>query len=205
MDIGFCERCGYFEGRCECGKGRVLLKSEIRVKVSKFLSGLLRHFPHSFGLKIDENGWANLSEVERILKERYGIGRLEIELIVKFDKKGRFEIKNNKIRAKYGHSINVRTDWSESDEIPAVLYHATHPKNLQSILKFGLLPMRRKEVHMCDNVLDALEVGKRHCENPALLKIKAEEMLKKGFKIRKKGKVYTTDYVPPEFIDICKI
>jgi len=202
MDLGICDKCGHFEGRCKCGKGKIVLKSDLRIKISKFLSGLLRHFPQSFGLRIDEEGWVYLDEVERILKDRYGIGRLEIELIVKFDKKGRFEIRDNKIRARYGHSIDVKTDWSESDEIPDKLYHATHPKNLKSILNVGLLPMKRREVHMCDNTRDAIEVGKRHCNNPILLEINAKEMLKSGFKIRKKGSVYTTDHVPPEFIRV---
>ncbi len=44
MELGICKRCGEFEGRCECGRGEILLKSEDRRRISKFLSGLLRHF-----------------------------------------------------------------------------------------------------------------------------------------------------------------
>ncbi len=198
--LGFCERCGKFEGSCKCGKGRILIDGKKRELVSKFLSGLLRHFPHSFGLKVDEEGWARLEDVERIVRERHGVGRREIELIAEFDPKGRFEIRDGRIRARYGHSIKVEVDWSEGSDIPSVLYHGTHPKNVESILKEGLRPMRRREVHLSETIGDAIEVGRRYHPNPAVLAIDAEKMLKDGLKVRKKGKVYTTDYVPPEYI-----
>ncbi len=198
--LGICDNCGEFEGSCKCGKGRILLDGKKRELVSKFLSGLLRHFPHSFGIDVDEEGWAKLDEVAEVVKDRHGVGMREIELIVRFDPKGRFEIKDGKIRAKYGHSINIRVDWSESTKIPPVLYHGTHPANVQSILKRGLLPMKRREVHLSETIQDAIEVGRRHHPNPAVLAIDTKRMIEAGFKIRKKGKVYTTDYVPPKYI-----
>ncbi len=87
MELGICKRCGEFEGRCECGRGEILLKSEDRRRISKFLSGLLRHFGNDFGVRLDEEGWADLKDVLRVLKERYGVGRRHVELIVKFDPK----------------------------------------------------------------------------------------------------------------------
>ncbi len=200
-----CKRCGYFEGRCKCGKGKVVVRADERVKISKFLSGLLRHFASSFNVKLDLDGWAELDEVVKVIRERYGVGKLAIELIAKFDPKQRFEIRNGKIRARYGHSIDVRTDWSESSEIPSKLYHATHPKNIASIMKYGLLPMKRREVHMCELPEEAIEVGKRHCSDPVLLEIDAERVMKSGIKIRKKGRVYTADIIPPEFIKIVNL
>lgn len=202
MDVGTCKRCGEFEGRCECGKGRILLDSEKRRKVSKFLSGILRHFAEEFGIEVDEEGWARVEDVLRVLKERYGVGRKHLELIVKFDKKGRFEIRNGKIRAKYGHSLAVNTAWSESGDIPAKLYHATSPENLESIVERGLLPMKRREVHMCATPEEAIEVGKRHAKNPILIEIDAEPALKAGIEIRKKGRVYTADHIPPNFLRV---
>ena len=198
--LGICENCGEFEENCNCGKGKIIIDGKKRMLISKFLSGLLRHFPHSFGIRIDKNGWADIREVETVLRERYGIGRKEIELIVKFDPKGRFEIKNNKIRARYGHSIDVNVDWSEEGEIPSILYHGTHPSNVNSILKVGLLPMKRREVHLSATIEDAIEVGKRYHPKPAVLAIDVKGLMKIGIKVRKKGKVYTTDYVPPNFI-----
>ena len=204
MDLGYCRRCGDFEGVCECGKGKILLNSEKREIVSKFLSGLLRHFPDKFGLRVDENGWADIEDVVKILKSRYGVGRKQIELIAKFDRKRRFEIKGWRIRARYGHSIPVNTNWTESAEIPEKLYHATSPAKVERILKEGLRSMKRREVHMCATPDEAIEVGKRHARNPVLIEIDAASAVKDGIEIRKKGEVYTADCVPPEFLRLKK-
>ncbi|WP_290899120.1 RNA 2'-phosphotransferase [Ferroglobus sp.] len=200
--LGYCENCGYFEEKCACGKGRILLTQEKREAISKFLSGILRHFPDSFGIKLDKSGFADLEDVVRVLKERYGVGKREIEAIVLFDKKGRFEIKDGKIRARYGHSVKVDYKWSEGGKIPDKLYHGTKPENVKSILKIGLLPMKRNEVHLSESIEDAIEVGKRYCRNPVVLEIDAKRMLEDRFEIRKKGKVYTADFVPSKYIKV---
>ncbi|MFO7966666.1 MAG: RNA 2'-phosphotransferase [Archaeoglobaceae archaeon] len=202
MDLGFCEQCGYFEGKCSCGKGRVILRSGQRVKISKFLSGLLRHFATDFGLKVDPEGWADINEVAKIVKEKYGVGGKEIESITEFDAKGRFQVSKGKIRARYGHSIDVRTDWTESEEIPPILYHATEPRKLNAILEKGLLPMSRREVHMCIDPQDAMEVGKRHSIKPVLLEVSAQKMAQDGYRIKRKGNIYTSDMVPPQYISV---
>ena len=169
-----------------------------RVRISKFLSGLLRHYPEKFGIKLDKYGFADISEVLRIIN----IDRLTLEAIVALDKKNRFEIVGNKIRARYGHSIDIDHRWSESENVPAILYHGTSPKNVESILRIGLLPMRRREVHLSESVDDAIEVGKRRSKNPAILIINAEKMIRDGYEIRKKGKVYTTDFVPRDYLKV---
>lgn len=70
MDLGICERCGEFEGRCKCGRGKIIVDGVKRERVSKFLSGLLRHFGYKFGLIIDYNGWANLDDVEKVVSKK---------------------------------------------------------------------------------------------------------------------------------------
>ena len=174
-------------------------------RISRFLSRLLRHFPHKFGIKLDEDGWAELEAVERVVRERYGVGRDVIQRIVEKDAKGRFELAYGRIRARYGHSVAVNTKWSEKGSIPPKLYHGTKPEAVKSILKRGLLPMKRLEVHLSESVEEAIEVGKRHCSKPVVLEIDASGMLKRGYEIRKKGKVYTTDFVPAEFIRVAEL
>ena len=177
-----------------------------RIKVSKFLSGLLRHFPEKYGLKVDPYGWVDLESVAEVVAKRYGLTKSQalklIKELEKTDAKKRFEIKEGRIRARYGHSIKVETKWSEEGEIPTVLYHGTSRSSLNSILKEGLLPIKRREVHLSKSVKDAIEVGKRHDKNPVVLKIRADEMIKEGYQIRKKGEVFTADFVPPKYIEV---
>ncbi|NOY10708.1 MAG: thiamine-phosphate kinase [Archaeoglobi archaeon] len=175
------------------------MTSEERKRVSKFLSGLLRHYPDRFGVEVDRSGFANLNDVLRVLEERYGVGEEHLRAIVSLDGKRRFEICDGKIRARYGHSIDVDVRWSEGNA-PRKLYHATAPENLGSIMRHGLLPMRRREVHMTETPEEALEVGLRHSKTPVLLEIDAESMIRDGLEIRKKGRVFTADSVPPRYI-----
>ena len=202
--LGICEACGEFEGRCGCGKGRIILNGAKRKLISKFLSGLLRHFPQSFGIQVDKDGWADLNEVSKVIANRYGVGRDVIDLIVKFDPKGRFDVRDGKIRARYGHTIDVETDWGQIpvSRIPPKLYHGTSPENLQSILERGLLPMKRKEVHLSESIEEALEVGKRYSRTPIILEIDTGKLVKAGIPVRKKGRVYTVPHVPPELIRV---
>ena len=175
-------------------------------RISKFVSGLLRHFPHRFGIEVDRYGWASLSDVSRVVADRYSISEEEAEKVIRSivsrDPKGRFELRGNRIRARYGHSIDVEVGWSEGGEIPPVLYHGTSRKALKSIMEKGLLPMKRKEVHLSESYRDAVEVGRRYDPSPVVLRINAKKMIEDGFEIRRKGRVLTTDYVPPEYIRV---
>ncbi|MBE8539543.1 RNA 2'-phosphotransferase [Geoglobus acetivorans] len=202
MDAGYCEKCGFFEYRCGCGRGKILISGRDRVRVSKFLSGLLRHYPDRFGIALDRRGYAKLEDVLGVLRKRYGIGEMELRAIVELDRKRRFELVDGRIRARYGHSVDVEVRWTEDKSIPEKLYHATSPENLGSILKSGLLPMRRREVHMTATPEEAVEVGMRHSNAPVLIEIDAGEMVKDGIDVRKKGRVFTADRVPPDYLRV---
>ena len=43
------------------------MKKEL-VKISKFLSLILRHKPEAFDIKLDKNGWADVSDILKALK-----------------------------------------------------------------------------------------------------------------------------------------
>jgi len=202
MDIVYCSECGISEGKCFCGKGKVILTGDQRVKISKFLSGLLRHFPHKFGIELDKDGYASFNRVMEVIKARYGIDESHLKAIVTLDRKRRFEIRDGKIRARYGHSIYVDVRWSENGKIPDRLYHATSPENIKSILSMGLIPVKRREVHMTETADEAIEVGLRHSPTPVLLEIDAKTALRDGIEIRRKGVIFTADRIPAEYIRV---
>lgn len=76
------------------------------VKLSKFLSLILRHQPERFGLRLDEEGWASLPEVLEILRGlpnfRWATRADVMELVEKGsgDGKRRFEVVGERIRAR---------------------------------------------------------------------------------------------------------
>ena len=166
-------------------------------KTSKYLSLILRHKPEAAGIKLDEHGWAKVSELLPAMK----INMETLEEIVNTDEKQRYSFNDDKtlIRANQGHSIDVDVELEEV-EPPEYLYHGTGSKSVDSILKSGLNKMSRKYVHLSGDYNTAIKVGKRH-GNPVVLTIKAKDMSKDGYKIfLSKNGVYLTDSVPVEYI-----
>ncbi|MBS3815260.1 MAG: RNA 2'-phosphotransferase [Hadesarchaea archaeon] len=171
-----------------------------KTKISKTMAYLLRHDPS--GMNISREGFVELSELLEKLKENWPkLSKEQIKKIVEEDPKGRYEIKDNQIRARYGHSINVNPTLTEAKENE--LYHGTTPKAAEKIMKEGLKSKGRQKVHLSKNISDAVQVGKRRENKPTILKIDSEKACESGVKIeRASDKVFVTDHVPPEFISI---
>ena len=174
------------------------------VNISKFLSYVLRHNPQEIGLSLDSNGWGNIDELI-ILCNLYG-HNLSKDILLKIatnDIKERFAIKDNRIRANQGHSINIDL---HADQIipPPTLYHGTAVRFFNSIMTLGLKKMQRQYVHLSTNEDTAYDVGKRHGK-PIVLKIDSGLMLKEGFVFfLSSNGIFLTEYVPPRFISIAR-
>jgi len=174
-----------------------------RVKVSKLMAYILRHSPGEFGLKPDREGFVPLDELVRVLQTVYpDVTEELVREIVKRDAKGRYEIRDGKIRARYGHSFPVSLNHEEDTE-SRVLYHGTPRRNLTRIMREGLKPMRRQFVHLSTSRSEAIETGRRHGKDVVLLIIDADCLRRKGLKIYKAGKnVRIVEKVPPECITL---
>ncbi|WP_457742991.1 RNA 2'-phosphotransferase [Thermococcus sp.] len=174
-----------------------------RLKVSRLMAYILRHSPGEFGLKPDVEGFVPLDKLVRALQTVYpDVTEEFVKEIVENDPKGRYEIRGNKIRARYGHSFEVSLK-HEEDRESKVLYHGTPRRNLEPILKEGLKPMRRQFVHLTTNREEALETGGRHGRGVVLLIIDAECLRRKGLKVYKAGRnVRIVESVPPECITL---
>lgn len=169
-----------------------------RREVSKQMAYLLRHDPS--GMQMDEEGFVDLEALLSKLRERWkNLTDPELRKIVEEDPKGRYEISDGKIRALYGHSVDVEPDLPEVDV--DVLYHGTSRKAAERIDREGLKSQGRRKVHLSARKEDAIEVGKRHAPQPVLLEIEAAEAIDSGVAFQKASdKVYVTDFVPPKFI-----
>ncbi|WP_276280084.1 RNA 2'-phosphotransferase [Halorussus caseinilyticus] len=198
--------------RCpDCGAdAERVLSGERRRRLSKFVSGALRHFPDDAGLELDRRGWADYDALEAAVGRKYDWADAEdLAAVVATDPKGRFERSeadgNGKIRAAYGHSVDVTLE-AESEgggDVPDRLYHGTDPENLDAILAEGLKPMGRREVHLSGSRATAREVGSRHAADPVVLAIDAAAMVADGLRISKRGaETHTADEVPPEYLDV---
>jgi len=175
-------------------------KDKRDVSISKFMSLVLRHSPRKFGLHPDPKGFVALDSLLGLLQERFpDTDQREVEEIVEKSSKERFEIKDGKIRARYGHSFWVDLDLKPFIP-PEFLYHGTTPDLKKTIKEEGLKPMRRKFVHLSKTVEEAIRVGKRKSKNPLLFKVSACKAHQKGIQFFDRGLIVLVKYVPPEFL-----
>ncbi|WNO10879.1 RNA 2'-phosphotransferase [Teredinibacter sp. KSP-S5-2] len=173
-------------------------------KGSKFLSYVLRHKPDEIGLELDAQGWALVSDLIVLTKDRKPqLTRKLIEEIVAGCEKQRFTLNDsgNKIRANQGHSIEVDLELAPQ-EPPEVLYHGTASRYLGEILSKGLVKRNRHHVHLTKDKSTASNVGQRHGK-VVILKVDALGMYNSGysFYVSKNG-VWLTDEVPVEFMEV---
>jgi putative RNA 2'-phosphotransferase len=172
------------------------------VRLSKFLSLVLRHQPGAIGLALDANGWAGIDElIEKGNAAGTRFSREDLLHVVETSDKKRFSVSADglRIRAAQGHSLPVELGLPPQAP-PPVLYHGTAIRFLEAILAQGLKPQDRQHVHLSLDEATARRVGQRHGK-PAILRVDTLQMHAKGFKFyRADNGVWLTDRVPPEFL-----
>lgn len=173
-----------------------------KIKISKFLSLVLRHKPETIDLELDENGWADTNFlIHGMLKANYSIDIKNLKDIVKSSDKQRFKFNDDfsKIRANQGHSINVDLKL-EQKLPPEILFHGTATRNIDSIKQNGLLKQNRHHVHLSSDTETAEKVGMRYGK-PIVLKIEAGKMSADGFEFYlSENGVWLTEKVDTKYI-----
>lgn len=176
--------------------------SKEEVKISKFVSLVLRHKPENIGLTLSKDGWANVYElIEKIKATGRNIDKDILERVVLYNDKKRFIFNENHtlIRANQGHSINVDLGFEEK-EPPEILFHGTSIDNIDSIKQEGINKMNRLHVHLSLTEDIAKKVGERHGK-PAIIKINSKQMYEDSIKFYlSENKVWLCDYVDPKYI-----
>ncbi len=161
---------------------------------------LLRHNPS--GMEVTSEGFVDFEELLKRLRDRWsGLDREDVVKVVERDPKGRYEIKEDKIRARYGHSIDV--DPTLSCAQVSDLYHGTTSTAADKILDEGLKSKGRQKVHLSTTIDEAVKVGKRRTDNPVILKVNVEEAREEGLRIeRASDRVYVAENIPARFISV---
>lgn len=173
------------------------------VRTSKFLSLVLRHQPEKIGLNLDEQGWADVAELIRLAnQDGHQLTPELLQRVVSENDKQRFAFDDDglKIRASQGHSVEVDLDLP-STEPPAILYHGTASRFLDSIRATGLNSASRQHVHLSRDETTATKVGARH-GRPVILIVRAAEMFAAGHQFfRSANGVWLTEVVPVQYLE----
>ncbi len=172
------------------------------LKLSRFLSLILRHAPESIGLELDSQGWAKISQLLPLLKKRgFNLSFNELASIVQSNNKQRFIISEDKqkIRANQGHSIPIDLGYAEQKP-PAILLHGTATRFIESIFQQGLTKQKRHHVHLSTDLSTAVSVGKRYGK-AVILCIDAQTMYEHGYRFYlSTNGVWLTEQVPVDYI-----
>ncbi|WP_409284355.1 RNA 2'-phosphotransferase [Pseudomonas protegens] len=171
--------------------------------ISKFLSYVLRHEPQAIGLELDSQGWGDIDAlISGAAKGGRQLSRELIERVVEGNDKKRFALSadGQRIRAVQGHSNKTVQLQLEAKQPPAVLYHGTATRFMESINEKGLIPGSRHHVHLSQEIDTARAVGQRYGQ-VVILQIDAQVMQAQGFRFyQAENGVWLTDQVPVDFI-----
>jgi putative RNA 2'-phosphotransferase len=168
-----------------------------KTQVSKYMSYLLRHHPGK--LSMDRRGFVDVDDLLVKLQERFDVDK---QLIYELANGAgtRFEVADKKIRARYGHTIDVEIP-RPADTSVDVLYHGTTPEAAARILRAGLKPMKRRWVHLSPTEEIARGVARRRTAAPVVLRINAEAARQEGLRFyRVTDTVFLVSEVPPRYV-----
>jgi len=173
-------------------------------KLSKEISYALRHAPKEYNLYLDELGFVKISDLLYSINCSHHYDKLitiaDLQYIIANSSKKRHQIKDDKIRALYGHSTNDKV-LKDKAIPPNILYHGTTHTSIDSIMVDGLKPMSRQYVHLSTDIETAINVGKRKDNNPIVLEINTKIAFNSGvtFYLGNEN-VWLSDPIPPEYI-----
>jgi len=173
-----------------------------RFRVSRRLSYVLRHAPHSIGLRLDRGGWADVDALLGALADRgLRLTRSELDMVVATSDKQRysFDETGTRIRANQGHSVAVELGLSPRRP-PPVLFHGTVAAALPGIRAEGLRRGSRHHVHLSPDVTTAQAVGRRRGA-PVVLEVDAAGMSADGVPFyRSDNGVWLVEAVPARYL-----
>ncbi len=178
------------------------MKKQEEIKLSKYLSLILRHQPELAQVQPDASGWVAIDELLRGLNhDGRRLTREDLDYIVENSDKQRFAISDDgkMIRANQGHTYEVDLGL-EPEEPPALLYHGTAKRFLPSIFQNGVHRGSRHHVHLSTREETAVSVGKRH-GNPIVLIVDSGRMYNEGYQFfRSANGIWLTEHVPAKFV-----
>ncbi len=148
--------------------------------LSKFLSYQLRHGPDP-SLGMDGAGWVSLDAfVSLAIATGHAWGMEDIARVVAEDPKGRFAIRDGRLRANSGHSFDV--DLGLDAYVPTgPLWFGTVGNGAARIEAEGFQPTAKKFVRLLEREEDALAVAlSRQKGEPVVFRVDAEAMARDG-------------------------
>lgn len=168
-------------------------------RFSRWMAYVLRHNPTRYGLQADAHGFVDVDAFVQIARRRYPQASEETLRQLIGAASGRFELVENRLRARYGHSIPVQPA-SQPVPPPAFLYCGIDAMRLPAVLAEGLKPLDRQMLHLSDQVQDAWAMIRRKTPYPAVVRIDAARAHSEGVRFYLEQKVYLAASIPAAYL-----
>ncbi|MBL6757157.1 MAG: RNA 2'-phosphotransferase [Planctomycetes bacterium] len=174
-------------------------------RITRALAFMLRHQPEEFDLELDRFGWGDLEDVVYALQERTGstVEEEDVAEAIESSDRPRYEIKDGKIRALYGHSIQI--DPGEPTEPPDELFIGVGSRDASRAEDSGLRSGRRAFLHLARTEEEARESGRRIARDYAVVTVFAGEAFDEGTDFYDRGALFLADEIPGEFLEVGEI
>lgn len=171
-------------------------------RITRSLAYMLRHQPEKFDLELDSHGFGELEDVARALADRIGepIEIADVEAAVSSGDRPRYEIRGTKIRALYGHSIEVEP--GDPAQPPEFLYVGIDARDLQRAQQFGLRGGRRRFLHLALSAEDAREAGRRAAREYAILRVYALDAWEESINFYDRKTLYLAEHIPTAYLEV---
>jgi putative RNA 2'-phosphotransferase len=171
-------------------------------RITRSLAYMLRHQPERFDLELDPHGYGDIQEVVRALNERLGepVTAEDLEIAIRSGDRPRYEIKGDKVRALYGHSIDVEP--GEPAQPPELLYVGLSARDAERAQRYGLRGGRRRFLHLARTPEGAREAGRRAGVEYSILTVYALDAWEEGINFYDRQALFLADGVPAEFLEV---
>ncbi len=171
-------------------------------RITRSLAYMLRHKPEEFDLELDRFGSADVNEVVQALNERLG-GDVELEDLedaIEAGDRVRYRIEKGRIRALYGHSIEV--DPGEPSRPPELLYIGVGSRDADRAERFGLKGGRRSFLHLARTTEEAMETGRRTARDYVVVTVHALDAWEQGVNFYDREALVLAESIPTEFLSL---
>lgn len=170
-------------------------------QAARLMAKWLRHKPEQAGLELSPEGWA---EADGIVAALAALG-YETDLpgviaLARSDRSNRFEVEGARLRARYGHSIEVVSP-QHAGTPPGTLFAAVPRRRVDQVLSTGLAPIKRQLVHLMVARSQAIQMGSRRGLAPGIVVVAAALAHAAGVKFYPRGSgIWLSDPIPPNYL-----
>ncbi len=179
------------------------LDKDIIWSIKKFLAFALRHKPFFYKVKLDKEGFADLTFTLKALNrnKKLEVTKEQLIDICRHHSGGIFklDLERDKIKAKDGHSViynmNIPDGYIEATEIPGQLHCAIHRDDIKHMNKLKGLTLANKQIILSKE----LPVAEKNC---LIITIDSNKARRKKVKFYQNHTNYFSRFVPLDFVTI---